>query len=131
MRVFGKIAAISVLVTGAATIVTITSGSAVAEPRNCVLNQWATGASAHCDGDGTYILEVDCFGMNLAGGPPFGPYDKSVTGWAGDPAGRPSRDCLMPTTLGQVGIVTGVRITQTPTRPGLPDNAWEYDPGRP
>ncbi|WP_280468840.1 hypothetical protein [Nocardia cyriacigeorgica] len=125
-----NVVGMSVIIAGAATMITLSAGSAVAEPRDCVLNQWPTGASAQCGGDGTYILEVDCLGVNLAHGQPFGPYNKSVTGFAGDPASRPSRDCLMPTTLGQIGIATGVRITQVPTRPGLPDNAWEYDPGR-
>ncbi len=111
-------------------MITAAAGSAAAEPRDCVLDRWATGASAHCGGDGTYILEVDCVGVNLAYGAPLGPYYKSVTGFADNPASRPSRDCLMPLTLGQIGIVTDARITQVPTRPGLPDNAWEYDPGR-
>ncbi|WP_227997524.1 hypothetical protein [Nocardia australiensis] len=88
-----------------------------------------SGAAAHCGGDGTYILEVDCFGVNLAGGPVFGPYFKSVTGYADSP-NHPSRDCMMPTTLGQIGIATDARITSNPTRPGLPSNAYEYDPGR-
>ncbi|MEV6134721.1 hypothetical protein AB0L63_01345 [Nocardia sp. NPDC051990] len=82
-KVVGK----SVLVAGAATMITLAAGSAGAEPRDCVLNQWATGASAHCGGDGTYILEVDCLGVNLAYGQPFGPYYKSVTGFADAPAG--------------------------------------------
>ncbi|WP_328394357.1 hypothetical protein [Nocardia sp. NBC_00416] len=125
-----KVVGLSILVAGAATSITVATGAAVAQPRDCVLDRWATGASAHCGGEGAYILEVDCLGVNLAYGRPLGPYNKSVTGFADDPAGRPSRDCMMPTTLGQVGIATGVRITQVPTRPGLPDNAWEYDPGR-
>lgn len=124
-----KVVGMSVIVAGAAMMSTLAAGSAAAEPRDCVVNQWATGAAAQCGGDGTYILEVDCFGLNLTYGQPFGPYYKSVTGFAGTP-GQPSRDCMMPTTLGQIGIVTGARITQVPTRPGLPDNAWEYDPGR-
>lgn len=111
-------------------MVTVAAGPATAEPQNCALNRWATGASAQCGGDGTYILEVDCFGISLASGQVFGPYNKSVTGFAGDPASHPSRDCMMPTTLGQIGIATGARITQQPTRPGLPSNAYEYDPGR-
>ncbi|MFI6166163.1 hypothetical protein ACIBCN_05185 [Nocardia sp. NPDC051052] len=120
----------TVLVAGAAAMVSVASGSAAAEPRDCALDRGPTSASAHCGGDGTYILEVDCFGLNLAGGSPvFGPYFKSVTGYA-DGVSRPARDCMMPLTLGQVGIATDVRITQAPTRPSLPPNAYEYDPGR-
>ncbi|MFG1796160.1 hypothetical protein [Nocardia sp. NPDC049149] len=119
----------SVLVASAAATITLASGSAAAEPQGCALDRGLTSATAHCDGDGAYILEVDCFGLNLAGGSPvFGAYPKSVTGFAG--AARPSRDCMMPLVLGQIGIATDVRITQFPTRPGLPPNAYEYDPGR-
>lgn len=131
MRSFRKVAGVSAVVAGAAAAMIATSGSAAAEPRDCVLDRTPTGASAHCGGDGTYILEVDCFGLNLAGGSPvFGPYNKSVTGFGGDPASRPARDCTMPLTLGQVGVAVDARITPFPTRPGLPPNAWEYDPGR-
>lgn len=119
----------SVLVASAAAMVTVASGSASADPQDCVLDRGLTSASARCGGDGTYILELDCFGLNLTGGPPFGPYFKSVTGFTA-PAPGPSRDCMMPTTLGQIGIATGARITQVPTRPSLPPNAYEYDPGR-
>jgi hypothetical protein len=119
----------SALVASAAATMLVTSGSAAAEPRDCALDRGLTSAAAHCGGDGAYILEVDCFGLNLAGGSPvFGAYPKSVTGYAG--ATGPSRDCMMPLVLGQIGIATDVRITQFPTRPGLPPNAYEYDPGR-
>ncbi|MEV6276258.1 hypothetical protein [Nocardia sp. NPDC051832] len=118
-----------------ASAATVAAGPAAADPRDCALNRWASGAAAHCGGDGRYILEVDCFGLNLSGGPVFGPYNKSVTGFADPTPGRelythPARDCVMPLTLGQIGIATGARITQLPTRPGLPSNAYEYDPGR-
>ncbi|WP_278265752.1 hypothetical protein [Nocardia sp. AG03] len=66
--------------------------------------------------------------MSVSGGQPFGPYYKSVTGYT-DPGldpifTSPRRDCVNPLTLGQVGIATGARITQVPTRPA-PSNAYE------
>ncbi|GAA5102394.1 hypothetical protein [Nocardia iowensis] len=125
----------SLLVAGAATMTLAATGPAAAEPRDCALDRSPTRAAAHCGGDGTYILEVDCVGLNLSGGPILGAYNKSVTGFADPTPGRelythPARDCMMPLTLGQIGFAIDARITQTPTRPGLPPNAYEYDPGR-
>lgn len=118
----------SVLVASAAAMATIAAGPAMAEPEGCTLDRWWSGASAHCGGDGTYILEVDCFGVSVSGGQPFGPYYKSATGYT-DPARDPlftfpRRDCMNPLTLGQIGIATDARITQVPTRPA-PSNAYE------
>ncbi|WP_378740940.1 hypothetical protein [Nocardia brasiliensis] len=125
----------ALLVAGAATMPLVAAGPAAAEPRDCTLNRSPTGAAAHCGGDGTYILEVDCVGLNLSGGPILGPYNKSVTGFADPTPARelythPARDCMMPLTLGQIGFAIDAHITQNPTRPGLPSNAYEYDPGR-
>ncbi|MEV0765009.1 hypothetical protein [Nocardia sp. NPDC050435] len=111
-----------------ATMVTLAAGPAAAEPRDCTLERWWSGAAAHCGGEGTYILEVDCFGVSVSGGQPMGPYYKSVTGHT-DPARdpiftHPRRDCMNPLTLGQIGIATGARITEVPTRPA-PSNAYE------
>lgn len=118
----------SLLIATAATFTTVVAASASADPQDCVLDRWATGATAHCAGDGTYILEVDCFGLSISGGQPFGPYNKSATGYT-DPTRdpiftHPARDCMNPLTLGQIGIATDARITQTPTRPA-PSNAYE------
>ncbi|WP_040805788.1 hypothetical protein [Nocardia concava] len=125
-----KVVSMSALVGGLATMISIAAGSAAAEPQDCVVNQGPTGATAHCGGDGSYILEVDCFGMSLASGQLFGPYFKADTGFADQPGIQAGRECMMPTTLGQIGIATGARITQVPTRPALPNNAYEYDRGR-
>lgn len=118
----------AVLVAGGAAIGTIVAGPATAEPQGCALDRSWSGATAHCGGDGTYILEVDCFGMSISGGQPFGPYYKSVVGHT-DPSldpifTSPHRDCMNPFTLGQIGIATDARITQVPTRPA-PSNAYE------
>ncbi|WP_280270879.1 hypothetical protein [Nocardia wallacei] len=118
----------AVFIAAAATLGTVAAGPAVAEPQNCTLDRSWSGATAHCGGDGTYILEVDCFGVSISGGQPFGPYFKSVTGHT-DPAmdpifTSPRRDCMNPFTLGQIGIATDARITQVPTRPA-PSNAYE------
>ncbi|GAB2655628.1 hypothetical protein [Nocardia goodfellowii] len=126
---------VSLLIAGAATMTVVAAAPAGAEPRDCTLHRSPTGAAAHCGGDGTYILEVDCVGVNLAGGPIVGTYNKSVTGFADPTPGRelythPGRDCMMPVTLGQIGFALDARITPFPTRPGLPSNAYEYDPGR-
>ncbi|MBB5916586.1 hypothetical protein BJY24_005498 [Nocardia transvalensis] len=124
------VVSLSALAASGAAAVIAASGQAAAEPRDCTLDRTPSSAAAQCGGDGSYILEVDCFGLNLAGGSPiFGPYNKSVTGYGG-PGSHPARDCVMPLTLGQIGIATDARITPFPTRPGLPPNAWEYDPGR-
>ncbi|MFE5478308.1 hypothetical protein ACFQ9R_21575 [Nocardia sp. NPDC056541] len=121
-RVFGT----SVLIASATAM--ISSGPAMAEPQGCTLDRSWGGASAHCGGDGTYILEVDCFGVSVSGGQPFGPYYKSVVGHT-DPTldpifNYPQRNCMNPLTLGQVGIATDARITLVPTRPA-PSNAYE------
>ncbi|UGT55301.1 hypothetical protein [Nocardia asteroides] len=118
----------STLIAGAALVSTIAAGSAQAEPQGCTLDRRWDGASAHCGGDGTYILEVDCFGVSVSGGQPFGPYYKSVTGHT-DPTmdpifTHPQRNCMNPLTLGQIGIATDARITLVPTRPA-PSNAYE------
>ncbi|MFJ1458580.1 hypothetical protein [Nocardia sp. N2S4-5] len=118
----------AVFIAAAATMGTVAAGPAMAEPENCTLDRSWSGATAHCGGDGTYILEVDCFGVSISGGQPFGPYFKSVTGHT-DPAmdpifTSPRRDCMNPFTLGQIGIATDARITQVPTRPA-PSNAYE------
>ncbi|MBF6173144.1 hypothetical protein [Nocardia blacklockiae] len=116
------------LLAGAATMSALAAGPAAAEPQDCTLDRWWSGASAHCGGDGTYILEVDCFGISVSAGQPLGPYYKSVTGYT-DPSRdpiftSPRRDCMNPLTLGQIGIATDARITQVPTRPA-PSNAYE------
>ncbi|WP_280395625.1 hypothetical protein [Nocardia brasiliensis] len=128
MSIVRSILGTSMLVAGVATMVTTAAGSAAAEPQDCTLDRWWSGASAHCNGDGTYILEVDCFGVSLSGGQPLGPYYKSATGYT-DPGmdpifTHPVRDCMNPFTLGQTGVATDARIVLIPTRPA-PSNAYE------
>ncbi|MEV6770275.1 hypothetical protein AB0N05_16795 [Nocardia sp. NPDC051030] len=123
-----RIVGMPILIASAATMATVVAGSAGAEPQDCTLDRWWSGAAAHCGGDGTYILEVDCFGVSVSGGQPFGPYFKSATGRT-DPGldpifTHPVRDCMMPLTLGQIGFATDARITMIPTRPA-PSNAYE------
>ncbi|MFF2554100.1 hypothetical protein ACFVUS_24085 [Nocardia sp. NPDC058058] len=127
MTVVRRILATAILIATAATTTTVGAASAHADPQGCTLDRWWSGASAHC-AEGTYILEVDCFGVSVSGGQPFGPYFKSAairTDSNLDPIfTHPVRDCMMPLTLGQLGIATDVRITSVPTRPA-PSNAYE------
>ncbi|UGT41568.1 hypothetical protein LTV02_37535 [Nocardia yamanashiensis] len=116
--------ATSVLLAAAATAVTVGSGSAAAQARDCVIDRWLTGASAHCAGEGTFYLEVTCVGVSFQGFQ----YLKSKMGRVDDPyppTANPRLECLIPLTQGQIGIATDVRITDTPTPGAIPLGAWD------
>lgn len=109
------------MLSSAATLIAAGTGSAAAEPRNCVIDRWPTGASAHCDGDGYFTVEVDCLGFYFTGGPGIGPYMQTSQrhAYAGhhpemDPTQtHPVAECSAPLTRGTLGIATGVRVYET------------------
>ncbi|MFF3221216.1 hypothetical protein ACFYV7_00330 [Nocardia suismassiliense] len=106
----------------AAAAAIATAGSAVAEPRDCVLDRSVTGATGFCPGgDGYFTVEADCFGVFVTrGGLGFGPYRQTSQrhAYAGP---HPEMDATQTHPMaecnefitGHFGIATDARLYET------------------